>query len=151
MQCQQYRSKTQFREKGVSEDFVKLRYEHALNKVMENINRVLEERKRVSKKTKIYCIENRMSIKKKINRQNLLIQQYATISPPFSPVSKKGLRKDNFNKFYNTHNLNALSPHSNHLKDSDYYNSLTLDNRQKVNQVSIFDSKIVVEDQWNYS
>ena len=54
-----YRKKEEFVEKGVDQDVIELRYKHFRTRQIDTINRVLEERRTISKLFKNDCLEMR--------------------------------------------------------------------------------------------
>ena len=44
-----FRERSEFERKGVEEDIINLRYKHYQNRLIDTINRILEERRRISK------------------------------------------------------------------------------------------------------
>ena len=50
-----YRERSDFALKGVDEDVINLRFKHYQNKLIDTLNRVLEERKRLSTTISIIC------------------------------------------------------------------------------------------------
>lgn len=47
MQCD--RERTEFEKKGIDEDVINLRFKHYQNRLIDILNRVLDERRRISK------------------------------------------------------------------------------------------------------
>lgn len=53
------RERSEFEKKGVDEDIINLRYKHYQNRLIDILNRVLDERRRISKLTVMYCGRDR--------------------------------------------------------------------------------------------
>ena len=58
-----FRRKSKFKEKGVSDDIIEMRFVHFQNKLMETLNKVLDERRKISKIYSLTVVEKRGFLK----------------------------------------------------------------------------------------
>lgn len=84
MEFNKNRDRTYFEKKGLDQDVINLRFKHYQSRLIDTLNRVLEERRRISKLEHFYYIEAeklREEIRQNANNAQAVISQVNSYLP----------------------------------------------------------------------